>query len=113
MKNKERLRIKNLKNLNKNNDLQEIICSKDIEPKRSRNLPQNPYNQKIYPGILFNNKSRPIKVIQPLDLNELKLIVILKCNIELRSIWIIIFKSYSCFFFTFIQFFLYKISIFL
>ena len=47
------------------------------------NLPQNPY--KLYPGIRFDHNSRLIQIMQPLDLNELKLIVRKKCNIKLRS----------------------------
>ena len=46
-------------------------------------LPQNPY--KLYSGIRFDHNSRPVEIIQPLDLNELKLIVRKKCNIKLRS----------------------------
>ena len=43
------------------------------------------YDTKIFPGIRFDNKSQPIKVVRPLELHELKLIVALRCDIELRS----------------------------
>ena len=86
-----------------------MLCKKNIEPKNMMNqkkltqlfkrqrkselyneiahmketLPQNPY--KLYSGIRFDHNSRPVEIIQPLDLNELKLIVRKKCNIKLRS----------------------------
>jgi hypothetical protein len=39
----------------------------------------------IYSGIKFDFNSNPIEILKPLSLNELKLIVARKCNIELRS----------------------------
>jgi hypothetical protein len=39
----------------------------------------------IYSGIKFDFNSNPIEILKPLNLNELKLIVARKCNIELRS----------------------------
>jgi hypothetical protein len=39
----------------------------------------------IYPGIEFSRTCRPMRIVKPLSINELKLIVALKCNIELRS----------------------------
>ena len=42
--------------------------------------------QILYPGIRFDiNGKRPISIRQPLELDELKLIVKMKCNIRLRS----------------------------
>src|SRR5580698_1037036 len=52
---------------------------------KQRQLKDLLHKQILYPGIKFDHNSRPIEVVKPLDLHELKFIVALKCNIELRS----------------------------
>jgi hypothetical protein len=92
--------------LNKDNDITNEQCYKQIKQYHEQHpLPINPYfnqqndeqiplNQKlkakkrasiIYSGIKFDFNSNPIEILKPLNLNELKLIVARKCNIELRS----------------------------
>src|ERR1700739_3645983 len=95
--NKEAIKLKRIRKTKQNrkqqHNLGPILCKKDIEPKDLINqLPQQSkdiFNHEsypgMYPGIKFNDQMKPIKVIRPLDLYELKLIVRLKSDIELRS----------------------------
>ena len=49
----------------------------DITPK------QIDYHKKLYPNIEFDNQMQPKAIKGPLDLDELKLIVKMKCDIKL------------------------------
>jgi hypothetical protein len=67
--------FKNEINQHTNNDKDKNISSKQAKKQASF----------IYPGIEFSRTCRPMRIVKPLSINELKLIVALKCNIELRS----------------------------
>ena len=61
-----------------------IMNSKQL-PQQSKDIFNHESYPGMYPGIKFNEQMKPIKIIRPLDLYELKLIVRLKSDIELRS----------------------------
>lgn len=67
-------------------DKEDIPIKKRLRKKQNNKMiKQLKYDTRIFPGIRFDNKSQPVKIIRPLELHELKLIVALRCDIELRS----------------------------